>query len=95
MATLFERLSGNLLDLGLRNKLLNFKDQKLRSIEIIEPDSDELFSMLISDRTLYFIEPSEEEQEDGEDINLDDLPERRENELIKRGTGSSCLSVPL
>ena len=83
MATLFERLSGNLLDLGLRNKLLNFKDQKLRSIEIVEPDSDELFSLVTNDRILYFIEPVEEEQEDeGLVVSNNSDVVRRENEII-------------
>ena len=66
MANLFEKLAGNLLDLGLRNKLLNFKDQKLRSIEIVEPDSDELFSLICSDSNAYFIEPKEEEDEENQ-----------------------------
>ena len=90
MATLFEKLSANLLDLGLRNKLLNFKDQKLRSIEIVEPDSDELFSLVCSDNNLYFIEPQGDKEEDDSLIELDYIDEpivRRTNEIIayKRG----------
>ena len=65
MATLFERLSGNLLDLGLNNKLLNFKQSKLRSIEIIEPDSDELFSLVNDGNFIYFVpSPLEDIEED-------------------------------
>lgn len=65
MATLFERLSGNLLDLGLNNKLLNFKQSKLRSIEIIEPDSDELFSLVNDGNFIYFVpSPMEGVEED-------------------------------
>lgn len=90
MANLFEKLAGNLLDLGLRNKLLNFKDQKLRSIEIVEPDSDELFSLVCSDANIYFIEPKEEEEEENSLIAIDDIDEpieRKANEIIafKRG----------
>ena len=92
MANLFEKLAGNLLDLGLRNKLLNFKDQKLRSIEIVEPDSDELFSLICSDSNAYFIEPKEEEDEENQLslITIDDIDEpieRKTNEIIayKRG----------
>ena len=45
MSQLFEQLSGNLLDLGYKNKPINFKDQKLKSIEIIEPNSDDICSL--------------------------------------------------
>ena len=73
MASLFEKLAGNLLDLGFRNKLLNFKDSKLRSIEIIEPDSDELLEMINSGSSLTFLKAFEE----NEDANL--LPTVRNN----------------
>ncbi len=96
MAKLFEELSGNLLDLGLRNKLINFKDQKLRSIEIVEPDSDELFSLICEDRSLTFIEPEEEEEKQNEEENslvifdeqnAADFKPRRENEIIAHKKG--------
>lgn len=54
MGNLFKRLSSNLLDLGLRNKLLNFKEQKLRFIKIIDPNIDNIFSWITSNKALYF-----------------------------------------
>ena len=90
MANLFEKLAGNLLDLSLKNKLLNFKDQKLKSIEIVEPDSDELFSLVCSDNAIYFIEPKEEEEGENSLVRfdvIDESAERKANEIIafKRG----------
>ena len=95
MANLFEKLAGNLLDLGLRNKLLNFKDQKLRSIEIVEPDSDEIFNLVCSDAPIYFID-SEEDEEDAEGaiVTLDIFEKepviRKDNELVVHKKGESA-----
>lgn len=46
MPTLFENLSSKLLDLGLRNKSINFKDNKLRSSQIVV-DYETLLASLI------------------------------------------------
>ena len=95
MANLFEKLAGNLLDLGLRNKLLNFKDQKLRSIEIVEPDSDEIFNLVCSDSPLYFID-SEEDEDDNEGaiVSLELFEQeqviRKDNELVVHKKGESA-----
>ena len=80
MAKLFETLSHNLLDLGLRNRLINFKDQRLRSIEIVDPDTDELFSLISNDISLYFIEPNEKDYEN--DLIIVNKYDRKNNEIV-------------
>ena len=89
MASLFEKLAGNLLDLGLRNKLLNFKDQKLRSIEITDPDPDELYSLLNSEKDVYFIDNEEDDEEEGLIVFEEEKPQalRRNNEIVAHKKG--------
>ena len=60
MSKLFENLGSNLLDLTLRNKLINFSDSKFRSIEIIDPSSEKLFSF-INKQTLIYLKNSEDD----------------------------------
>lgn len=61
MPKLFENLGSNLLDLSLRNKLINFTDSKYRSIEIIEPSGEKLFS-IINKQTLIYLKNTEDEK---------------------------------
>lgn len=63
MPTLFENLSSKLLDLGLRNKSINFKDNKLRSIEIIDPDASTLFEEIITGNEIKLVPSIKEEKE--------------------------------
>ena len=92
MGSLFEKLSSNLLDLGARNKLLNFKDQKLKSLEIINPLPNDIFLMLNDDKTLRFVrsdlegvEPDEEPTEDSGDLSLIQELDAKEIVGYKRG----------
>ena len=50
----FEKWCEKLLDTGKRNRLINYKDSKLRTIEIISPDIDDVFEMLTEEDRIEF-----------------------------------------
>ena len=59
-----ENLRLRLLDLTSRNRLINFRHTKNRSLHIIDELPDQLFETLLSDTEMHFIpvsEPSREE----------------------------------
>ena len=86
MSSLFEKLSSNLLDLGARNKLLNFKDQKLKSLEIINPIANDVFKLLNEDKTLRFVrsdfEDVEDDSDEEENYDLSTVQELEKNEIV-------------
>jgi len=50
-----EKWKQKLLDLGKRNRLLNYRETKRSNLKILEPDVDEIFKALTSNQTLEFI----------------------------------------
>ncbi len=56
MDALFQKWCDKLLDTGKSNRLINYKDTKMRTIEILEPSSHEVFNKLSSGQTLNFYE---------------------------------------
>ncbi|MDY5676564.1 MAG: DUF4011 domain-containing protein [Eubacteriales bacterium] len=61
----FEKWCERLLDTGKGNRLINYKDSKLRTIEIISPDIDDVFEMLIEEDRLEFFDVDEYVKEVG------------------------------
>ncbi|MBQ8749959.1 MAG: DUF4011 domain-containing protein [Clostridia bacterium] len=56
MDAVFQKWCDKLLDTGKGNRLINFKDSKLRTIDIIEPSYKEIFSKISAGQTLSFYE---------------------------------------
>lgn len=56
MDAIFQKWCDKLLDTGKSNRLINYKDTKMRTIEILEPSSHEVFNKLSSGQTLNFYE---------------------------------------
>lgn len=60
--TRIDKWKSKLLDLGKRNRLINYKDTKRSNIKIIEPNISELFEMLVKEeKSLKFSRPLYEE----------------------------------
>ena len=51
-----EKWCEKLLDTGKWNRLINFKESKLRTIDILAPDTQSVFNKVESGDTLYFYE---------------------------------------
>ena len=56
MDAVFQKWCDKLLDTGKGNRLINYKDSKLRTIDILEPDYETVFSKISSGQTLSFYE---------------------------------------
>ena len=56
MDAIFQKWCDKLLDTGKGNRLINYKDSKLRTIEILEPDYENVFSKISMGQTLSFYE---------------------------------------
>ena len=46
MDAVFQKWCDKLLDTGKGNRLINYKDSKLRTIDILEPDYETVFSKI-------------------------------------------------
>ena len=55
-----------LLDTGKRNNLINFKDAKMGTVEIVSPDFDTLFSKAEHSATFEVYDPKLDDEEDDE-----------------------------
>ena len=78
-----EKSRRDVLDLTLRNPLLNFRPTKRRGIEVVDERSRELFRILVrSERVMYFLPAAEGQapaaqahtSPDATDDPLDDIP---------------------
>ena len=47
MDAIFQKWCDKLLDTGKSNRLINYKDTKMRTIEILESSSNEVFNKLL------------------------------------------------
>ena len=56
-----------LLDTGKRNNLINFKDAKMGTVEIVSPDFDTLFSKAEHSATFEVYDPKLDDEEDDEE----------------------------
>lgn len=56
MDAVFQKWCDKLLDTGRGNRLINYKDSKLRTIDILEPDYQTVFSRISSGQTMSFYE---------------------------------------
>ena len=56
-----------LLDTGKRNNLINFKDAKMGTVEIVSPDFDTLFSKAEHLATFEVYDPKLDDEEDDEE----------------------------
>ena len=98
MATLFEKLASNLLDLSLKNRALNFKDEKLRSIELIEPDPDKIFDLvkkLENGKKIYLVPSAKEndKQNKEEELPKEEIKNSKSEENQEELFGSNKVKV--
>lgn len=57
-----DRLRNNLLDLTLRNSLLNYKKSRAKTLQIVDEVPDFIFERLVKDRKTYRFEPKPESE---------------------------------
>lgn len=65
-----EKWANLLLDIGKRNNLINFKDTNASTIEIVLPNSEELFEKVDSSTSFEVFDPKimDEEEDDYRDV---------------------------
>lgn len=56
MDIVFDKWCEKLLDTGKGNRLINFKESKLRTVDILSPDTQTVFNKVENGDTLYFYE---------------------------------------
>lgn len=66
-----EKWANLLLDTGKRNNLINFRDTKASTVEIVVPDPDKLFEKVESSAAFEVFDPEieDDEDEDYRDVN--------------------------
>ena len=62
-----------LLDLGLRNSLLNYRVSKSRSVDITGESSAEIFRLMVSENKIMSFLPAPEKSEDQENLQSDNI----------------------
>jgi hypothetical protein len=74
-----------LLDLGLRNPLINYKLLKARGVEIVDESPPDVYQILVQDSKVMFFLPKAESEEDDnllfDDEVEDDLARYTDNKL--------------
>ncbi len=80
-----DRWASLLLDTGKRNNLVNFKDTKASTVEVILPDPEELFERVESSASFEVFDPkiADEEEEDYSIVPLSDDPGQEERKEKK------------
>ena len=68
-----EKAREELLDLGFRNYLINYRPLKSKGIHIQDEESSHLYDMLVSKNRVMYFEPGEEKDENNADLELFDL----------------------
>ena len=68
-----EKAREELLDLGFRNYLINYRPLKSKGVHIQDEDSSHLYDMLVSKGRVMYFEPGEEKDENNADLELFDL----------------------
>ena len=71
-----------LLDTGKRNNLINFKDAKMGTVEIVSPDFDTLFSKAEHSATFEVYDPKLDDEEDDEESSLLSLYQKNKFEFL-------------
>jgi hypothetical protein len=65
----------DLLDLGLRNTLLNYRLSKRRGVEVVDSNANEVFQRLVTEeRPLHFIPAPEKEAIPSKELNRNNFP---------------------
>ena len=87
MDELRETLANNLLELDKKNKLINFRDYKLKSIEVVRPSLEEVFNMIsngckISFVNLDFINKNDKKDMESSKIQLFEELELKKNQIV-------------
>jgi len=82
-----EKARKELLDLGFRNHLINYRELKTKGIHIIDELSEQLYEILVlQGKTMYFLSDPTKDQKNGESQELDffDLvqPENDDDEKV-------------
>ena len=77
----FKKIANHLLDLGKRNRLLNFKDSGMRSINILNKEIKDIYRNIIDSKE-YNI------------LLIDSILERHKNDLVLEGEQYDVLSYP-
>ena len=78
-----DRLADKLLDTGKRNKLINFKDTKASSAEVIYPDCETVFSKCAEGKVFEIFDPKIPD-EDLDDIDTEQSEGSEEDNKEKR-----------
>lgn len=73
-----EKWANLLLDTGKRNNLINFKDTKASTVEIVLPDADDLFEKVESSATFEVFDPKIVDDEDYGDALSNDEGDKSE-----------------
>ncbi len=80
-----ERWAQLLLDTGKRNNLINFKDTKASTAEIVYPDAESFYEKCLSISSFEIYDPKIEDDEEDDDGSEDDsAPEITENNVTSR-----------
>lgn len=86
-----DRWASLLLDTGKRNNLINFKDTKASTVEIVLPTAEELFEKVDSSASFEAFDPKivDDEEEDYKDVNsvsseIDDIEGEKKPEKLNR-----------
>lgn len=81
-----EKARKELLDLGFRNHLINYRELKTKGIHIIDELSEQLYKILVlQGKTMYFLSDPTKDQKNGEsqELNFFDLVQPEDNDEEK------------
>lgn len=87
MNKLLDIWADKLLDTGKRNNLINFKDTKSSSAEVVVPDCERLFSRCSEGNDFYIYDPKIVEEDDPADVSEEETEEQKQlnrEEFISR-----------
>lgn len=78
-----ERWAQNLLDTGKRNNLINFKDTKSSTVEIVFPDGETFYEKCLSASSFEIYDPKIMDEEDEGSENVE-TPDTGENDVLRK-----------
>lgn len=79
-----EKAREELLDLGFRNYLINYRPLKSKGIHIQDEESSHLYNMLVTKNRVMYFEPGEEKDENNVELELFELEQPEEKEDLKK-----------
>jgi len=83
----YQKWCEKLLDIGKRNRLINYKESKLKTIDILSPSVNDVFEMLTSDKTIQFFDVDsyikENVKEDIDDDIKTSVPKLSKSQLLE------------